>query len=40
MEIPEKCSNCMHRINHYCRAYQVKIQLIDVNNCKRRKEKK
>lgn len=35
--IPEKCQDCMHRKNGYCRAYQVAIELIDVNKCKRKK---
>ena len=31
------CDDCTHRLKDYCKAYQVKISLIDVSKCKRRK---
>lgn len=35
--IPQKCNDCKHRKNDYCRAYHVEIRLINVNKCKRKK---
>jgi len=35
--IPEKCQDCTHRKNAYCRAYQADIELINSENCKRKK---
>lgn len=35
--IPQKCNNCKHRKNVYCRAYQIEIGLINVEKCKRKK---
>jgi len=33
----DKCEECKHRINDYCRAYKVKIEIIDIDKCNRRK---
>ncbi|KKN76301.1 hypothetical protein LCGC14_0371530 [marine sediment metagenome] len=34
-----RCDACMHRIGWFCKAYQVNIDLIEEDNCKRRKKK-
>ena len=34
------CSNCMHEINGYCKAYKVSINIIDIDKCKRWKLRK
>ncbi len=33
----DKCDDCMHKLKDYCRGYQVLIELINTNNCKRKK---
>jgi len=39
-KFPEKCKKCKHRNYNYCRAYQVEISIINVENCRRKKELK
>ena len=38
-EYSDPCDNCMHILRDYCKAYKVKIALIEVDKCKRRKRK-
>jgi len=35
--IPEKCKPCMHRLRDYCKANKVKIEIIEVDKCNRKK---
>ena len=35
--IKHKCEECIHRINKYCRAYQIGIEMLSIENCTRRK---
>ena len=35
-----KCDDCIHRFGWYCKAYKVNLDLIETDNCKRRKIKK
>lgn len=35
-----KCDDCIHKFGWYCKAYQVNIDLIEPDKCKRRKTKK
>jgi len=39
MEKYEKCTNCIHRLRNYCRAYQYDLDVLDIRNCTRRKER-
>jgi len=40
MKIPDKCKECMHRINDFCKGYGFKLEVLSVENCKRRKTEK
>ena len=40
IEIPEKCKDCIHRLRDYCRANKVKIAVIAVSRCTRKKTTK
>ena len=40
MEIPEKCKECIHRTNDFCKGYGAKIELLTIENCTRRKTTK
>jgi len=35
----EKCTDCDHRANAYCRAYKMPIKMLEVDMCKRKKIK-
>ncbi len=35
--ISDKCKDCMHRKNQYCRAYRFEITSLNPENCKRKK---
>ena len=32
-----RCDDCIHRFGWYCKAYQVDIDIIEPDNCKRKK---
>jgi hypothetical protein len=36
----EKCENCMHKLNNYCRAYHYPLEMLNVNMCRRYKVRK
>lgn len=36
----DPCEECMHRLRKYCKAWQSNLEILDVNNCKRRKKRK
>lgn len=38
--IKEKCTDCIHRVNAYCKAYKYPIKQMDVEKCKRKKVRK
>ena len=38
-EYEKRCDNCMHKLRDYCKAYKVKINLIDINKCERKKRR-
>ncbi len=35
-----KCDDCMHRVNAYCKAHKYPIKQLEISKCKRRKVKK
>ena len=37
LPIPEKCKNCIHRINDYCKGYGAKIEILITEMCLREK---